>query len=172
MFDLLVFNNPLVVWFQLTTNGNHVSVCPHKVPRFLTEGSELLTAEQRTSVGFAQKQTPSSFWGQKVLLGDNPRKHGQTGRGSEGRKPTRVSYEPMGLLRAVGLRPEQNTSQSSPNHKWDSWGIYPLTPTHHQLRATPRAVDSQLLSVCGPPPGGQHASTAERVSVGGCRCVR
>ena len=50
-----------------------------------------------------------------VLLGDNSKKHGQ--RQGEGRKPTKVSYELMGLLWAVGFSPEQNPSQSSPNHE-------------------------------------------------------
>ena len=50
-----------------------------------------------------------------MLLGDNSKKRRQ--RQGEGRKPTRVNYELMGLLRAVGFSPEQNLSQSSPNHE-------------------------------------------------------
>ena len=76
----------------------------------------------------------------------------------------------MGLLRAVGLRPEQNPSQSSPNHKSDSWGIYPLTPTHHQLRATPRAVHSQPLPRFWPSPRGPacfHSRAGLRWEVAG-----
>ena len=46
----------LVAWLQLTTDDSHVSVCPHRVPCFLAEGSELLTEFILNHLCFLQRE--------------------------------------------------------------------------------------------------------------------